>query len=210
MILEEDPAAFLHYADDGNRRLPRSSERLADETSLDAFVESHLDSLVEQGAECATCSWRQVCRGYFKWPDPGYSCGGVKQLFSIIEADIIWSCICLKIRAVTRSENRFFNNLLYWPHPTSPKFLIRGISKALRFREIRRHLGRRILNFKSPLLGSKGSRTEQLSPVSIVLDDVFLFVCLEGPQCFGHCANVKLALVNHKVIWIDVREPALS
>jgi sulfatase maturation enzyme AslB (radical SAM superfamily) len=41
---------------------------------------------VERRAECATCPWLQVCRGYFKWPDPGYSCRGVKQLFSIIEA----------------------------------------------------------------------------------------------------------------------------
>jgi hypothetical protein len=51
-----------------------------------AFVEHHLKSLVEEDAECATCPWQQACRGYFKWPDPAYSCGGVKQLFSIIEA----------------------------------------------------------------------------------------------------------------------------
>jgi hypothetical protein len=25
-------------------------------------------------------------QGYFKWPDPAYSCRGVKQLFSMIEA----------------------------------------------------------------------------------------------------------------------------
>jgi hypothetical protein len=68
--------------------------------------------------------------------------------------------------------------------------------------------GWRIDNFKSPLLGSKGSR-DHLSPISIVLDDVFLFVCLEGPQFLGRCANVKFALVNYKVIRIDVREPAL-
>ena len=69
--------------------------------------------------------------------------------------------------------------------------------------------GRRIEQFSSrPLLGSKGSR-DHLSPISIVLDDVFLFVCLEGPQFLGRCANVKLALVNYKVIRIDVREPAL-
>jgi hypothetical protein len=85
-----------------------------------------------------------------------------------------------------------------------------ALSKVFRFREIRRHLGRRIPNFKLPLLGSKGSLTEHLSPISIVLDNVFLFVCLEGPQCFGRRANVKLALVNHKVVWVDVREPALG
>jgi len=86
MILEEDPGAFLHYGEEGNPKFPRSSERPSAEMSLAAFVESHLKGLVEQGAECATCPWRQVCKGYFKLPDPAYSCGGVKQLFSMIKA----------------------------------------------------------------------------------------------------------------------------
>jgi sulfatase maturation enzyme AslB (radical SAM superfamily) len=49
-------------------------------------VENHLKSLVEQGAECATCPWQRPCAGYFKWPDPAYSCEGVKRLFSTLEA----------------------------------------------------------------------------------------------------------------------------
>jgi hypothetical protein len=86
MILEEDPAAFLRYDVEGYPELSRSGGSRSLETSPGAFVEHHLKSLVEQGAECATCPWQQVCRGYFKWPDPAYSCAGVKQLFSIIEA----------------------------------------------------------------------------------------------------------------------------
>jgi hypothetical protein len=86
MILEEDPAAFLHCDREGHPELPRSGGFRSVEFSPEAFVEHHLKSLVEQGAECATCPWQQACRGYFKWPDPAYSCGGVKQLFSIIEA----------------------------------------------------------------------------------------------------------------------------
>jgi hypothetical protein len=88
MILEEDPALFRHYDDDGNPKSPRSSELPPDETSLAAFVEGHFESVIEQGGECATCPWRQICRGYFKWPDPAYSCGGIKQLFSVIEAAV--------------------------------------------------------------------------------------------------------------------------
>jgi hypothetical protein len=85
MILEEDPAAFLHYDAEGHSELPRSgSSRLAN-ISPGLFVEHHLKSLVEHGAECATCPWQQPCRGYFKWPDPAYSCCGVKQLFSRID-----------------------------------------------------------------------------------------------------------------------------
>jgi hypothetical protein len=86
MILEEDPAAFLRYDAEGHPQLPRSGGFWSTEIPPDAFVENHLKSLVERGAECATCPWRRVCKGYFKWPDPAYSCGGVKRLFSSIKA----------------------------------------------------------------------------------------------------------------------------
>jgi hypothetical protein len=86
MILEEDPAAFLHYDAEGRPQLPRSSGFRAIEISPEAFVEHHLKNLIDQNAECATCPWQQACRGYFKWPDPAYSCQGVKQLFLGIEA----------------------------------------------------------------------------------------------------------------------------
>ena len=84
MILEEDPEAFQHFDADGRARLPRTAG--SGLVPMAAFVETHLNSLVVQGAECATCPWQQQCRGYFKWPDPTYSCEGVKQLFSRIQA----------------------------------------------------------------------------------------------------------------------------
>ena len=84
MILEEDPAVFLHYGANGRPRRTRPGTFEA-VTSPAEFVEHHFKSLVEQGAECTTCPWQQPCRGYFKWPDPTYSCEGVKQLFSIIQ-----------------------------------------------------------------------------------------------------------------------------
>jgi hypothetical protein len=86
MILEEDPAAYLQYDIDGQPRLPRSDSSGLVENSPAEFVENHLKSLLEQGAECAACPWQQSCRGYFKWPDRGYSCEGIKDLFSIIQA----------------------------------------------------------------------------------------------------------------------------
>lgn len=86
MILEEDPAAFLEYDINGQARLPRSNSFESVKISAAEFVEHHFKSLVEQGGECATCPWQRSCRGYFKWPDPAYSCEGVKELFSIIQA----------------------------------------------------------------------------------------------------------------------------
>jgi hypothetical protein len=84
MILEEDPDAFRHYDADGRARVPRTSD--PDQSEITAgFVENHLSRLIAQGAECATCPWQRPCSGYFKWPDPVYSCEGVKQLFFNIQ-----------------------------------------------------------------------------------------------------------------------------
>jgi hypothetical protein len=86
MILEEDPGAFQRYDDHGRPQLPRPGVFGALEIFSEAFVENRLRTLLDQDAECATCPWQRVCRGYFKWPDPTYSCGGVKRLFSRVDA----------------------------------------------------------------------------------------------------------------------------
>jgi hypothetical protein len=85
MMLEEDPDAYRHYDADGQARLPRTSDSGRSEIASAGFVENHLSRLIVQGAECATCPWQQPCRGYFKWPDPAYSCEGIKQLFFSIQ-----------------------------------------------------------------------------------------------------------------------------
>jgi hypothetical protein len=41
-------------------------------------------SKLELSSECATCEFRAVCGGYFKWPDPEFDCGGVKAVFRIL------------------------------------------------------------------------------------------------------------------------------
>ena len=86
IITEEDPAIFRHYDADGRPGLPRTTRPLWDATSLQDFVTSHLARLISEGAECATCPWQPLCQGYFKWPDPSYSCHGVKQLFATLRA----------------------------------------------------------------------------------------------------------------------------
>jgi hypothetical protein len=84
-ILEEDPDAFRRYDADGRARVPRTSDPDQPEISSAGFVANHLNHLIAQGAECATCPWQRPCSGYFKWPDPAYSCEGVKQLFFNIQ-----------------------------------------------------------------------------------------------------------------------------
>ena len=86
IIFEEDPAIFRHYDTNGRSGLPRMTRPLAEAASLHDFVTSHLARLINEGAECATCAWQPLCQGYFKWPDPSYSCRGVKQLFATLRA----------------------------------------------------------------------------------------------------------------------------
>jgi len=85
MILEEDPALFLHRGVDDGFKLPGGFTSPSSDLSSTTFVENWFRRLLEQNAECVTCPWQQICQGYFKWPDPAYDCGGVKQLFSTIE-----------------------------------------------------------------------------------------------------------------------------
>jgi len=85
MILEEDPDAFRHYDAEGRARMPRTSDPDQSEIMSAGFVEDRLSRLIAEGAECATCPWQRPCSGYFKWPDPAYSCEGVKQLFLSIQ-----------------------------------------------------------------------------------------------------------------------------
>jgi hypothetical protein len=86
IIFEEDPAVFRHYDSKGRMELPRAARRLTEETPLRDFVKSHLARLIGEGAECATCPWQLLCQGYFKWPNPEYSCREVKQLFATLRA----------------------------------------------------------------------------------------------------------------------------
>ena len=73
-FLEQDPAEFTHFDAGG---LPLHA---AD------FVETHLAGLIGDNGECASCQFKDVCAGYFKWPDASYDCSGVKDLFSIFQS----------------------------------------------------------------------------------------------------------------------------
>jgi hypothetical protein len=86
MILEEDPALFLHRGVNDGFKLPGGFTPPSSDLSSTTFVETWFRRLLEQNAECVTCPWQQICQGYFKWPDPAYDCGGVKRLFSAIKA----------------------------------------------------------------------------------------------------------------------------
>lgn len=83
-VLDEDPTGFRHVAEDGGERFP---PRLAGASGdPEDFVRRWQEMLIETGAECQDCAYRDVCGGYFKWPNPDYDCAGVKQLFATLRA----------------------------------------------------------------------------------------------------------------------------
>jgi hypothetical protein len=73
-ILEQDPAIFAHTGSDGSASVAPD------------WAVNRLRTLVAQGAECAECPWQRLCGGYFKQPDPAYSCAGVKTIFATLQA----------------------------------------------------------------------------------------------------------------------------
>jgi hypothetical protein len=85
-VLEEDPAIYHLEAGKTAWSAPQPSDLPIDPT--EDFGRLFLERLTHHGAECATCPWRDYCAGYFKWPDPEYSCTGVKQLFSNLLAAV--------------------------------------------------------------------------------------------------------------------------
>ena len=82
-IQEEDPATHRYVTDDHFEAMSRRRQR---EPANPAFVEELGERLRADGAECVGCEFAAVCRGYFKWPDRDYDCGGVKAIFGGIRA----------------------------------------------------------------------------------------------------------------------------
>jgi hypothetical protein len=74
IALEADPDWF-----------PRIEEAGAGPALPPGFVQVRFTRLVEEGAECASCRFREWCQGFFKWPDPSYACGGVTRLLARVE-----------------------------------------------------------------------------------------------------------------------------
>lgn len=73
-IQEEDPLKLRYVDERGKESFPG---RLAGCSTLPVDPTAHPD--------CLSCFYRGPCGGYFKWPDHGYDCDGVRELFALIE-----------------------------------------------------------------------------------------------------------------------------
>lgn len=79
-LQEEDPSILVYVTDDGGETIARPpfTDRGED---LKSFRFDLTRRVLEPEAECASCDFFLNCGGYFKWPNPDYSCAGVKPIF---------------------------------------------------------------------------------------------------------------------------------
>lgn len=77
--LEQDPAFYQRFGKGPEDPAPNAPPRDP------AFVAARLERLVAGGGECASCRFRRMCGGYFKWPDASYPCAPVLPLLASLE-----------------------------------------------------------------------------------------------------------------------------
>ena len=79
-LQEEDPSIVRYVTDDGGETIARPPfiDRGED---LASFRFELTRGVLEPEAECASCDFFLNCGGYFKWPNPDYSCADVKEVF---------------------------------------------------------------------------------------------------------------------------------
>lgn len=79
-LQEEDPSIVVYVTADGGETIARPPfiDRGED---LASFRFELTRGVLEPEAECASCDFFLNCGGYFKWPNPDYSCADVKEVF---------------------------------------------------------------------------------------------------------------------------------
>jgi len=77
-LQEEDPSIVRYVRDDGTETIARPPFSARE---LDTFRFALTKYVLQPETECASCDFFLNCGGYFKWPNPEYSCADVKQIF---------------------------------------------------------------------------------------------------------------------------------
>ncbi len=83
--IQEDAPDFSVWVDDNGAESPlRTSALWRTDGDIVVTYEHVLTTLSQEGVECRECAHLQKCVGYFKCPDPEYSCELVKVLLDRI------------------------------------------------------------------------------------------------------------------------------
>jgi hypothetical protein len=78
-IQEEDPGMVRYVTDDGMEAVARRPFG-AEQDDLDTFHFELTKRTLSFESECASCEFFLNCGGYFKWPNPEFSCEGIKRI----------------------------------------------------------------------------------------------------------------------------------
>jgi hypothetical protein len=78
-IQEEDPGMVRYVTDEGTEAVARRPFKAAND-DLDTFHFELTKRTLSFESECASCEFFLNCGGYFKWPDPEFSCDGIKRI----------------------------------------------------------------------------------------------------------------------------------
>jgi hypothetical protein len=84
-IQEEDPAQFRFITDEGEEMVSQRFPGDYLKEKAGAIAGKQAVARLNEKSECDTCEFFAFCGGYFKWPDKGFSCEGVKTLFGTIK-----------------------------------------------------------------------------------------------------------------------------
>ena len=84
-VSEEDPRQVRYVTDDGEETIsPRFTGRVP-AMKLNEFVERFRGQMLSEKGECHDCEFYSRCQGYFKWPDPTYSCAGIRKVLTTLQ-----------------------------------------------------------------------------------------------------------------------------
>jgi len=85
-IQEEDPSQVRYIKDDGTETVSPRFTNFMLEGDLSDFIPHFQHELLAAGTECTDCEFFNSCGGYFKWPNPEFSCDGVQNLLGTVRA----------------------------------------------------------------------------------------------------------------------------
>jgi hypothetical protein len=78
-IQEEDPRLVRYVTDSGGQAIARRPYG-TEYVDIDKFNLELTKRILGSGSECASCEFFLNCGGYFKWPNPEFSCDGIKRI----------------------------------------------------------------------------------------------------------------------------------
>ena len=79
--IQEEHPALVRYVDERGAETLARRPFTAENEDLNSFQFELTKRVLSPESECSSCEFFLNCGGYFKWPDPDFSCAGIKHVF---------------------------------------------------------------------------------------------------------------------------------